>query len=83
VLTPPGPAGHADGRRRRSGRRHRTVELTRAGSAPRIRPRYCDLDLPNWANAYWGTNHARLSAVKKANDPANLFHHAQSVPVGA
>jgi hypothetical protein len=44
---------------------------------------YCDLDLPNFANAYWGANLARLSAVKKAYDPANLFHHAQSVPVGA
>jgi FAD/FMN-containing dehydrogenase len=44
---------------------------------------YCDLDLPNFANAYWGANLARLSAVKKAYDPTNLFHHAQSVPVGA
>jgi hypothetical protein len=44
---------------------------------------YCDLDLPDFANAYWGPNLARLSAVKKAYDPMNLFHHAQSVPVGA
>lgn len=44
---------------------------------------YCDLDLPNYADAYWGANLARLSAVKKAYDPTNLFHHAQSVPVGA
>ena len=44
---------------------------------------YCDLDLPNFADAYWGANLARLSAVKKTFDPANLFHHAQSVPVGA
>ena len=44
---------------------------------------YCDLDLPNYADAYWGANLARLSAIKKACDPANLFHHAQSVPVGA
>jgi FAD/FMN-containing dehydrogenase len=43
---------------------------------------YCDLDLPDYATAYWGANLARLSAVKKAYDPANLFHHAQSVPVG-
>jgi FAD/FMN-containing dehydrogenase len=43
---------------------------------------YCDLDLANYADAYWGANLARLSAVKKAYDPANLFHHAQSVPVG-
>ena len=43
---------------------------------------YCDLDLPDWANAYWGANLARLSAVKSAYDPANIFQHAQSVPVG-
>src|SRR5262249_5999994 len=42
---------------------------------------YCDLDLQNWADAYWGANLPRLSAVKKAYDPNNLFHHAQSVPV--
>jgi FAD/FMN-containing dehydrogenase len=43
---------------------------------------YCDLDLQDWANAYWGANLDRLSAVKRAYDPANLFQHAQSVPVG-
>ena len=43
---------------------------------------YCDLDLQNWADAYWGPNLPRLSAVKKAYDGGNLFHHPQSVPVG-
>jgi FAD/FMN-containing dehydrogenase len=43
---------------------------------------YCDLDLQNFADAYWGANLPRLSAVKKMYDPDNLFHHAQSVPVG-
>src|SRR3984957_953849 len=42
---------------------------------------YCDLDLQNFADAYWGANLPRLSAIKKACDPDNLFHHAQSVPV--
>jgi FAD binding domain/Berberine and berberine like len=42
---------------------------------------YCDLDLQNWADAYWGPNLPRLSAVKKAYDGDNLFHHQQSVPV--
>ena len=44
---------------------------------------YCDLDLQSWADAYWGTNLPRLSAVKKAYDPDNLFNYAQSVPVAA
>ena len=43
---------------------------------------YCDLDLRNWASAYWGPNLDRLMAVKTQYDPANLFHHAQSVPPG-
>jgi Berberine and berberine like len=42
---------------------------------------YCDLDLQNFADAYWGANLPRLSAVKKAYDTDNLFHHPQSVPV--
>jgi hypothetical protein len=43
---------------------------------------YCDLDLQNYADAYWSANLPRLSAVKKVYDPDNLFRHAQSVPVG-
>jgi hypothetical protein len=42
---------------------------------------YCDLDLQNWADAYWGPNLPRLSAIKKAYDGNNLFHQQQSVPV--
>ncbi len=42
---------------------------------------YCDLDLQNFADAYWGANLPRLSAVNKAYDPGNLFRHAQSVAV--
>ena len=42
---------------------------------------YCDLDLPDYATAYWGDNLARLVAVKQHYDPDNLFDHAQSVPV--
>jgi hypothetical protein len=43
---------------------------------------YCDLDLADYAAAYWGDNLARLMAAKQRYDPDNLFHHAQSVPVG-
>lgn len=42
---------------------------------------YCDLDLPDYAEAYWGDNLPRLMAVKAQYDPDNLFRHAQSVPL--
>jgi FAD/FMN-containing dehydrogenase len=42
---------------------------------------YCDLDLPDYAQAYWGDNLPRLMAVKGQYDPQNLFQHAQSVPL--
>jgi FAD/FMN-containing dehydrogenase len=42
---------------------------------------YCDLDLADYASAYWGDNLPRLMAVKQHYDPDNLFHHAQSVPL--
>jgi hypothetical protein len=42
---------------------------------------YCDLDLPDFATAYWGANLGRLVAVKQQYDSTNVFHHAQSVPV--
>jgi FAD/FMN-containing dehydrogenase len=40
---------------------------------------YCDIDQPNFASAYWGTNLARLKQVKQAVDPGNFFKHGQSV----
>jgi FAD/FMN-containing dehydrogenase len=42
---------------------------------------YCDLDLANWQTAYWGTNLPRLSRIKAAFDPENVFRHAQGVPI--
>ena len=42
---------------------------------------YCDLDLANWATAYWGANLSRLAKIKAAFDPDNVFSHAQSVPL--
>lgn len=35
--------------------------------------------LPNWADAYWGTNLPRLKALKHAWDPEDIFTHAQSL----
>jgi FAD/FMN-containing dehydrogenase len=42
---------------------------------------YCDLDLTDYAKAYWGDNLPRLMSVKAEYDPQNLFRHAQSVPL--
>ncbi|MBX2994353.1 MAG: FAD-binding oxidoreductase [Bdellovibrionaceae bacterium] len=42
---------------------------------------YCDMDLPNWAEAYWGSNLPRLTQIKSQHDPENVFRHAQSVPL--
>ncbi len=43
---------------------------------------YCDLELKNWQAAYWGSNFARLTQIKRAYDPQNVFNHPQSIPVG-
>lgn len=42
---------------------------------------YCDLDIKNYAEAYWGSNLAKLVQIKKKFDPQNIFKHAQSVPL--
>ncbi len=42
---------------------------------------YCDLDLADWQNAYWGVNLLRLKQIKSAFDSGNVFRHAQSVPL--
>jgi len=41
---------------------------------------YADRGLAGWKRAYYAENLERLVATKRAVDPANLFHHAQSIP---
>jgi hypothetical protein len=40
---------------------------------------YCDSELQNWREAYWGPNLVRLQDIKSRLDPDDLFRHAQSV----
>ena len=42
---------------------------------------YIDADQPNWQQAYYGANLARLKQIKTKYDPNNLFHFAQSIPL--
>lgn len=40
---------------------------------------YCDLELPNYAEAYWAENLPRLRQLKGRFDPANVFKTAQGI----
>ena len=43
---------------------------------------YADPELVGWQQAYWGSNLARLTEIKRAYDPLNVFRFPQSIPPG-
>ena len=43
---------------------------------------YIDPDQPDWQQAYYGANLARLKQVKQKYDPADIFKFPQSIPLG-
>jgi len=44
---------------------------------------YIDPDLTNWAQAYYGGNLNKLSAIKKKYDPTDLFTFPQAIPLAS
>ncbi|HEX2079208.1 MAG TPA: FAD-binding oxidoreductase [Longimicrobium sp.] len=44
---------------------------------------YIDRDIADWPEQYYGGNFPRLTQVKAAWDPGNVFQYPQSIPVGA
>jgi hypothetical protein len=40
---------------------------------------YCDTELQNWREAYWGANLSRLKNIKSSLDPDDVFRHGQSI----
>lgn len=57
------------------------VSLVDSVTAPRAFVNWPNRRFANYADAYWGSNLPRLSAVKERLDPDGLFSHPQSIPL--
>jgi hypothetical protein len=60
----------------------RSWALVHPWGSGRVFPNFPDLDLEDWAHAYYGSNYDRLVRLKARYDPADLFHFHQSLPAG-
>jgi hypothetical protein len=58
---------------------HRSWAGVHPWGSGRVHPNFPDPDLANWAEAYYGSNHARLARVKRIYDPERLLHFHQSI----
>ncbi len=52
-----------------------------ADLAPQAYQNYIDPTMTDWKSEYYGANLGRLQQVKKAVDPDDFFHFAQSIPL--
>ena len=58
----------------------RNLQQTFAPVAQGSYQNYIDPTLADWQQAYYGSNLPRLRQVKRAYDPDDMFHFAQSIP---
>jgi hypothetical protein len=58
---------------------HRSRAIAHPHASGGVYPNFPDPDLTDWAQAYHGANHTRLTAVKRHYDPDRVFHFPQSL----